>query len=293
MTVVLTTRTDIDLDCFRRVAWQGEAVRISEAALQRIARCRESLPAAHRQGPRSRHLWRDHGHGRAGEPAADPGGARAPCPASSPSPPPPPSATLCPSGWCAGSCWRGWPISSTAMRPPRRASPLPSPPCWTAGPCPGCPPRARAGRARSSPSTRSSPSLATRFDLEVKERGSLINGSPAAAALLGDAALAARRRVQLAHQVFALSIEAFRAPLEHYDAALEALWGDEHEAAALQGLRDYLLGPAAGAAITRRPSAIASSPGCWPCPSRLGPGRAGGQGVPGFGLRQSGLYPAG
>jgi hypothetical protein len=37
MTVVLTTRTDIDLDCFRRVAWQSEAVRISEAALQRIA----------------------------------------------------------------------------------------------------------------------------------------------------------------------------------------------------------------------------------------------------------------
>ena len=43
MTVVLTTRTDIDLDCFRRVAWQSEAVRISEAALQRIARCRESF----------------------------------------------------------------------------------------------------------------------------------------------------------------------------------------------------------------------------------------------------------
>ena len=33
MTVVLTTRTDIDLHCFRRVAWQSEAVRISEAAL--------------------------------------------------------------------------------------------------------------------------------------------------------------------------------------------------------------------------------------------------------------------
>src|SRR4051794_285084 len=37
MTVVLTTRTDIDLDCFRRVAWEGETVRIGEAALQRIA----------------------------------------------------------------------------------------------------------------------------------------------------------------------------------------------------------------------------------------------------------------
>ena len=43
MTVVLTTRNDINLDSFRRVAWQGEGVRISEAALQRIAQCRESF----------------------------------------------------------------------------------------------------------------------------------------------------------------------------------------------------------------------------------------------------------
>jgi histidine ammonia-lyase len=82
--------------------------------------------------------------------------------------------------------------------------------------------------------------LTARFDLEVKERGSLINGSPCAAALLADAALAARRRIRLIEQVFALSIEAFRAPLEHYDAVLEDLWGDEHEAAALSGLRQFL-----------------------------------------------------
>ncbi|RWO94182.1 MAG: histidine ammonia-lyase, partial [Mesorhizobium sp.] len=43
--------------------------------------------------------------------------------------------------------------------------------------------------------------LSTRFDLEVKERGSLINGSPCAAALVADAALAARRRIRMAHQV--------------------------------------------------------------------------------------------
>jgi histidine ammonia-lyase len=82
--------------------------------------------------------------------------------------------------------------------------------------------------------------LSMRFDLEVKERGSLINGSPCAAALLADTAIAARRRLQLALETFALSIEAFRAPLEHYDEALEALWGDPDEAAALQALRGYL-----------------------------------------------------
>jgi histidine ammonia-lyase len=88
--------------------------------------------------------------------------------------------------------------------------------------------------------------LSTRFDLEIKERGSLINGSPCAAALVADAALAARRRVRLAENVFALSIEAFRAPLEHYDPALDALWGDEHEAAALRGLREFLASAGTG-----------------------------------------------
>jgi histidine ammonia-lyase len=83
------------------------------------------------------------------------------------------------------------------------------------------------------------------FDLEVKERGSLINGSPCAAALTADAAIAARRRLELAIETFALSIDAFRAPLEHYDEALEGLWGDEGETAALRSLR-RCLGDAGG-----------------------------------------------
>jgi len=82
--------------------------------------------------------------------------------------------------------------------------------------------------------------LSTHFELQVKERGSLINGSPCAAALIADAAIAARRRLQLAIETFALSIEAFRAPLEHYDEALESLWGDKDEAAVLRSLRCYL-----------------------------------------------------
>jgi histidine ammonia-lyase len=88
--------------------------------------------------------------------------------------------------------------------------------------------------------------LSTRYVLEVKERGSLINGSPCAAALLADAAIAARRRLRLALQTFALSIEAFRAPLEHYDAALEDLWGDPGETAALRSIRHFLAGAGSG-----------------------------------------------
>jgi histidine ammonia-lyase len=82
--------------------------------------------------------------------------------------------------------------------------------------------------------------LSRQFDLDVKERGSLINGSPCAAAMIADSVFTARGRVQLAEQILALSIEAFGAPPEHYDEALETLWADEHEAASLRNLRQLL-----------------------------------------------------
>jgi len=96
--------------------------------------------------------------------------------------------------------------------------------------------------------------LSTAFELEVKERGSLINGSPCAAALIADSAIAAQRRLRLAFKTFALSIDAFRAPLEHYDAALDSLWGDKDEAAALQALRAYL-----GLRQHRRPAQLSGA----------------------------------
>jgi histidine ammonia-lyase len=77
----------------------------------------------------------------------------------------------------------------------------------------------------------------------------LVNGSPCAAALVADAALAARRRLELAESVFALSSEAIRAPLEAYSEDLEELWDDEHETAALRSLRALL----ADGAAERRP----------------------------------------
>jgi histidine ammonia-lyase len=63
--------------------------------------------------------------------------------------------------------------------------------------------------------------------------------------LVADAALAARRRIEIAKQVFALSAEAFKAPLEAYDAALETLWRDPAETEALRALRDLMQGGAA------------------------------------------------
>jgi len=84
--------------------------------------------------------------------------------------------------------------------------------------------------------------LAQRVGTQEKESLSLINGSPCAAALAADSALAGRSRLRLAHQVFALSAEAIGAPLEAYAPELEELWGDEHETAALRALRALLAG---------------------------------------------------
>jgi histidine ammonia-lyase len=84
--------------------------------------------------------------------------------------------------------------------------------------------------------------LSTRLSLTAKERMALINGSPCAAALIADVALAGRRRIELAESVFALVAEVAGVPDEHYAAELEELWGDEHEAAALRSLRELLAG---------------------------------------------------
>jgi histidine ammonia-lyase len=84
--------------------------------------------------------------------------------------------------------------------------------------------------------------LSTQLSLTAKERMALINGSPCAAALIADVALAGGRRIELAESVFALAAEVAGVPDEHYAAELGELWGDEHEAAALRSLRELLAG---------------------------------------------------
>ena len=84
--------------------------------------------------------------------------------------------------------------------------------------------------------------LMGRLELSLRERGCFWNGSPCAAGLVADGALAAARRTRLAHQVFALSVEAYLAPLDAYDQAFERLWGDADEARALRELRADLTG---------------------------------------------------
>jgi histidine ammonia-lyase len=81
-----------------------------------------------------------------------------------------------------------------------------------------------------------------RDDVEEGEANPVVNGSPVSAALAADTALRAGPRLDHAEQVLALSVEAFRVPLDAYDAVLDDLWGDDDEAAALAALRGYLSG---------------------------------------------------
>ena len=68
------------------------------------------------------------------------------------------------------------------------------------------------------------------------------NGAVGSVALAGLRALAARRRLETAEQIFALSAEAIHCPLEHFDPGLKALWGDPYEAEALDALNRWLAG---------------------------------------------------
>lgn len=86
--------------------------------------------------------------------------------------------------------------------------------------------------------------LADRLEVERREIMAMENGSPCAAALVADAALAGRGRIALAERTFALSVEAIRAPLEAFAPELGQLWGNEHETAALASFADLLQGGA-------------------------------------------------
>ena len=92
--------------------------------------------------------------------------------------------------------------------------------------------------------------LAEEAEPAIKDVMCLINGSPSATGLATDAALVAESRLDLAARVFALSFEAFNAPLCHLDAALGDYWNNPHDNWALGRLRELVGGGHGG---DRRP----------------------------------------
>jgi len=243
MTVVLQTRADITLDAFYRVAWQGEGVDLHEEALARIADCRAAFMklldsddsvfiygvtsgfgqnAKNRLTPEQRKEQARRPHYPAmtsfGEPLPE-RVARGIVLA---------RLTNYVEGHAAAS-----PALVEALAGMLDGRPLPAVPALGNG-CPG---------EILALSTLFAP-LDESIEFAEKEGLSLVNGSPCASALVADVVLAARQRLALAEEVFALSVEALKAPLEAYDPVLDALWEDLHEAAALRGLRAWLIGGA-------------------------------------------------
>jgi len=239
LTVILHNRSDVNLTAFYRVAWQRENVRIGEDSLRQIAKNRASFlelidkdpsvviyGVTTAMGERASH--------RLTQVERDLHARIKPFPAATS------FGDYLPDRVVRGIVFARLTnfLEGHAATTPRIALAVAE--MLEGAPMPAVPAAGQGGAGEILALYPLFAELSMRFELEVKERGSLINGSPCAAALVTDAAIAARRRLQLALETFALSIEAFRAPLEHYDQALEALWGDRDETAVLRSLRGYL-----------------------------------------------------
>lgn len=241
MTVVLDSRSDLTLENYRRVALEGEDVVIGERAKVAMERARASFVAL-LESDRTAFMY-----GVTSRPGIEVQVAI----------PPEEQAE-----WGKGRAWlatgRGFGggvldervvrgmvfarladfVEGNAKTRPVVAERIAG---LLAGPLPEVPLDGQAGAGEILPMMHVMKAVAN-DDFEEGEWMTLVNGSPASAALVCDVALHARNRIEHAEAVFALSIEAIRAPLEAYDEALEQLWGDEHEAASLRQLRRHLAG---------------------------------------------------
>jgi len=249
MTLVLESRRDFTIEAFRRVAWQGEAVRLHARALDTIDRARHAFLALLEADPDLVVYGVTSGYGQMAHlrytPEERKEHARRPpiAPMTSFGEPLPERVA------------RGMVLARLTNVIDGHAAISPGLARAVAGlldggalpPVPalgnGCPGEIQA-LAHLFSGLFEALEQGELSDLAEKESLALVNGSPCATALAADAALAARRRLRLAIAVFALSIEAMKAPLDHYDAVFEELWEDPGEVAVLRLLRAWLDGAA-------------------------------------------------
>jgi histidine ammonia-lyase len=242
MTLRLATRADLSLDAVRRVAWEGDGVELAPAALERIDECHAAFAALV-----AARLAEDQGALIYGTTTAPGDGAAVPLT-------PEAQARRPTRLWTAHSF--GAPLPERVVRAivlarlanfvegnaAVRSEVARAVVAMLDEPLPEVPADGNGGSGEILALGRLFYDLSARMDLEPKERMALINGSPCAAALAADVALAGRERLALAEAVLALAAEAVRAPLEAYAEDLEALWGDDDETAALRSLRSLLSG---------------------------------------------------
>ncbi len=248
MTVVLESRADITLDALRRVAWEGEGVAIAEAARARMAESRRAFLALIESDPEIVVYGVTTGPGHTVVKRLSPEerlrqARRAPWPAAVSFGEAAPERVARAIVLARLANYLGGHAAISPAIAEAVAAML------DGGPLPRVPLDGNGGAGEILPLSHLFAPLAERMTPGLKDCMALINGSPVGAALIGDQALAAARRIELALDVFALAAEAFAAPMDAYDPALDALWGDEHEAWALAAVRARL----EGGAKDRRP----------------------------------------
>lgn len=241
MTVLLDTRDDFTLEHYRRVAWNSEPVRLSEASVARMRERRAQFMSLLEADPDLVIYGVTTGYGQMAGRRLD-AEARA---AQASRPPRAPAASF--GEPLPRRVVRGIVFARLVNYVEGHAAISPELALAVAGmlgadALPRVPALGIASAGEIIGLAHLFLPLAEGFDLKEKDSLCLVNGSPVAAAFIADAVIAASRRLNLATRVFALSAEAIRSPRDAYDAALDELWGDEHEADVLAALRELLDG---------------------------------------------------
>ena len=239
MTVALARRADIGVDSFARVAWEGEPVSVSDAALLEVTRRREQLLALIGSDP-SRKLY-------GVNVGAGDGSDRRLSEAEQ---------LDYQSGLHAGTSF-GEPLPVRVRRgivfarlanfieghSGVSAELVHTVTGWLDGrPLPPVPRFGNGGSGEIQALGWMFDGIPSELDLGVKEGMALINGSPCASALLADAVLSTRVMLEAVEPVFCLACAAAAVPVVTFSCELEELWGDPWQARALGALRAGLDG---------------------------------------------------
>ena len=249
MTVLVESRADLTLEAARRVAWDGEAVELGARALAAMERGRERLERILEHDPEVTIYGVTTGPGRLARKTLTPEQRER-------------WAGMSPAR--VATSW-GDPLPERVVRAivlarltnfveghaavspeiARRVAAM-----LEADALPPVPAQGQGGAGEILSLGHLFTDLAESAKLAIKDVMCLVNGSPAATGLVTDAALVAEGRLAVAAQVFALSFEAFNAPLCHLDAALGDYWNNAHDHWALERLRALVGGGHGG---ERRP----------------------------------------
>ncbi|MCD2195144.1 aromatic amino acid ammonia-lyase [Actinomycetospora endophytica] len=238
MTYEMDDPGDVTLDAVRRVAWAGEGIRLSAAALTAIGRRRAEF-VAFVEAHAGEHLYGiTTKHDVAAKTVLD-DAARAEFGRVLPPTPPTTGAPLPERVTRAAVLARLTDVLyGTAPLRPETAERLTG---LLDGPLPAV---AEGGNGDPGDVIALGRLLRPAFEgiLEVGEGMALVNGSPVASAVLAEGVLLATQRIPRLERVLALAAVAAELPDAHVDPALGELWGDPHQAGALATFRELLDG---------------------------------------------------